>query len=37
VRSEESNHGGRCEHGGRDDEDRAFHGSLLWLGSRITL
>jgi hypothetical protein len=36
LRSEDSNRSGRCEHGGQDDEDRAFHGSLLWLGSRIT-
>jgi hypothetical protein len=36
LRSDDSNRGGRREHGSRDDEDRAFHGNLLWLGSRIT-
>jgi hypothetical protein len=36
MRSEDSNRGGRCEHGGRDDEDRVFHGEPLWLDSKIT-
>jgi hypothetical protein len=35
LRHEDSDRGGRCEHGGRNDEDRAFHGNLSWLVSRI--
>jgi hypothetical protein len=36
LRSHDSNCGGCCEHGGRDDEDVAFHGKLLWLASETT-
>jgi hypothetical protein len=35
LRSYNGDRGGRCEYGGRDAEDVAFHGELLWLDSEI--
>jgi hypothetical protein len=35
LRSYNGDRCGRCEYGGRDAEDVAFHGELLWLDSEI--